>query len=269
MATPSPGRLAAGFALLVALALAGCSEGDRQAPASGAAPLQGERGAPEAFLAYEHRVAIRLPEALIEPRLAATRDACVTNRFGPCALLSVEQHGGRYRAGSLSLRVVPEGVEGLVGLAAGEGVLESRSTRAQDLAQAVEDNQRQRERLERQRETLLGYQARRDLSVSDMLALARELADVETQLAGLEQTAAEQRRRLSTNLLTLDFSADAAADGRVQRIARAADGLLDNLADGAAQALGLLGYGIPFALLLFPLALLVRALWRRATRPRR
>lgn len=251
-----------GWAVCGLLALlAGCSQpGDGLA----GAPIGGERAKAGAFLAYEHQIGISLDPAQIAPRLAAVREACQDERFGACDLLGIEQNAGSYRSASLSLRIVPDGVDKLLALAVEGGSLESRRTHAEDLAQAVSDTRQQGERLERQHRTLLAYQARKDLSVSDMLALARELAEVEVQLAASQQDAAQQQRRLDTNLLTLNFSS--APLGRLGRIGEAFAGLADHISEGASQALEMLGYGLPFALILFPLALLVRWLWRKSTR---
>jgi len=252
---------------LALLTLVGCSPSGDSHPPAGAA-LQGEMAQQGAFLAYEHSVGIRLPVEQVEPRLAAVREACSSQRFGQCDLLAIEQSQGAYQAASITVRIAPAGVEPLVGFAGEGGELQSRHTRAEDLAQAVSDTEQQRQRLERQRKTLLQYQARSDLSVSDMLALARELADVEVQLAGNAQQSAQQQRRLTTNLLTLSFSTDGEPVGRLARIGAAASGMLDNATEGATEAIRLLGYGIPFVIILFPLALLVRWLWRKASRVR-
>lgn len=249
--------------LLALTALAGCSPSDREA--SGGAALQGETSKPGAFLAYEHQVSIHLAAEAVAPRLAATREACNDGRFGSCELLAIEQNQGGYRAGQLVLRIVPEGVEKIVALAAEGGELQSRTTRAEDLAQAVGDNAHTRERLERQYKTLQAFQERKDLAVADLLALAREMAELEVQLAANAQESAQQQRRIATNLLTLDFTTDQQRPSRLSRIGEAAAGLLDNATEGTAQALEMLGYGIPFVVILFPLALLVRGLWRRAT----
>jgi hypothetical protein len=264
MLTPKSWFLATALALLP---LVGCSpSGDGRAPAGAA--LQGEMAQQGAFLAYEHSVGIGLPVEQVEPRLAAVRDACSSQRFGQCDLLAIEQSQGHYQAASITVRITPAGVEPLVGFAGEGGELQSRHTRAEDLAQAASDTEQQRQRLERQQKTLLQYQARTDLSVSDMLALARELAEVEVQLAGNAQQSAQQQRRLTTNLLTLSFSTEGEPVGRLARIGDAASGMLDNATEGATEALKLLGYGIPFVIILFPLALLVRWLWRKASRAR-
>ena len=136
--------------------------------------FQGETGKPGTALAYEHRVGIRLSAARIDAQLAASRDACNSERFGQCDVLAIEQRGGIGHYAELTVRIVPDGVEKLVAAAAEGGTLESRQTRAEDLAQAVADTRQQRERLQREYQTLQQYQGRKDMSVGDLLALAKK-----------------------------------------------------------------------------------------------
>ena len=63
---------------------------------------------------------------------------------------------------------------------------------------------------------------------ADLLALAREMAELEVQLAANAQESAQQQRRIATNLLTLDFTTDQQRPSRLSRIGEAAAGLLDN-----------------------------------------
>lgn len=251
---------------LVLLALTGCDSSSKGSDATGAAGFMGEKAQAGAFLAYEHSVGIELDKAVIAQRVTDTRQACTSGRFGACDLLGIEQGDSNYRAGSLRVRIVPEGVEPLVALAGDGGKLLSRQTHAEDLAQAVSDNNQVRERLQRQYKTLEQFQDRKDLSVSDMLALAREMAEVQVQLDATSQEAAQQQRRINTNLLTLNFSSEEQRPGRFSRIGDAFGNLLDNATDGTTKALEVLGYSIPFLIVLFPLALLVRWLWRKVTR---
>ncbi|WP_428480522.1 hypothetical protein [Pseudomonas protegens] len=90
---------------------------------------------------------------------------------------------------------------------------------------------------------------------------------IENDLQALAQTAAGQQRRLDTNLLTLKFLP---SDGvqRESSLKRAFSNLLDNLADGTAEALEKGSYVLPFVILAFPLVLLWVWLWRKFVRRR-
>ncbi|MFJ2381794.1 DUF4349 domain-containing protein [Pseudomonas protegens] len=249
------------LALFGALALSACSPGDHN---SSAVALGGTQGKAGAQLAYEHELSLSLPAAQIGPRLAQTREACEKAQFGPCNILRLEQ--GKYRA-QVTLRIVPDGVEPIVQQASQGAELGERITSAEDLADAVADVQRQQQRLKAQQQRLDELAARKDISVSDLIALSREQAGIENDLQALAQTAAGQQRRLDTNLLTLKFLP---SDGvqRESSLKRAFSNLLDNLADGTAEALEKGSYVLPFVILAFPLVLLWVWLWRKFVRRR-
>lgn len=238
--------------------LAGCSKKQEVAPA----PISGERSKAGAMLAYEHVLRIRLPGAEIAGRLAAARQACETARFGACNVLRIEQ---AEHDAELAVRIVPEGVEPMAKLAAQGGTVGFRQTTAEDLADAVSDNQRQRELLEKHAQHLAELAARKDIAVADLIALSHEQASVESQLQSLQAAAANQQRRLDTNRLELHFG-DTSAYSRGGRIGDGLSGLLDETTEGVTDALSLLGYGLPFLILAFPLALLWLWLWRRFAR---
>jgi hypothetical protein len=91
---------------------------------------------------------------------------------------------------------------------------------------------------------------------------------VESQLESLQAISANQQRRLDTNRLELHFG-DTTAYSRSRRIGDGFSGLLDETTEGVTDALGLLGHGLPFLILAFPLGLLWLWLRRRFTRGRR
>ncbi|WP_409372414.1 DUF4349 domain-containing protein [Pseudomonas nitroreducens] len=255
-------------ALALTVALAGCSGPSEHGAGAGVA-FQGEAAKAGAFLAYEHQVGIRLASERIDAQLAASRDACQQDRFGHCDLIAIEQSGdSQMRRAHLVVRIVPEGVEKLVALAAEGGQLQSRSTQAEDLAQAVSDNQQLRDRLQREYQTLQSFQGRKDMSVSDLLALAKATAEVEQQLHAASQDAAQQQRRIATNLLTLDFSSEYQPTGRWSRIGNAFSNSLEELTDGTVNAIQMAAFGLPILVVLLIAGLILRWLWRRLGRRR-
>ena len=251
-------------ALIVALALSfGCAKKDVQT----APDVVGEASKAGAFLAYEHTVHVDPGDDRVDARLDAVRDACLRERFGACSLLSLEQAAGTYPRGEISVRIIPEGVDPMVKLAADGATILTRTTRAEDLAEAVADTTHQAELLARQRTRLEEFQVRKDLSVADMLALSKELAALEVQGVQVARDAAQQRRRIETNRLTIAFAVPTMRSGAA-RIGDAFGSLREQFVDGVADALEYFGYALPFLLVGFPLLLVLRALWRRATRVR-
>lgn len=254
------------FLLLAAVAQAGvgCSN---KALVDHSVDVSGETSDPASALAYEHSVSVSVAKSEVNRRMQEVRAACKESRFGPCELLQFEQRQAEWPSGTLVLRVVPDGVEPLVEQAAISGKVGSRSTVAHDLARDVADSARQEQRLQARRAELLAFRERKDLAVADMLALANEIATVETSLAELEQQGAAHERRINTNLLTLQWNSHGSESAWAavgDAITDAGDTAIDGLAEAISYAVML----IPALILAFPIALLWRALWRRAVRQR-
>lgn len=247
--------------ILAAMLLAGCAKKVTGDPVR----AEGESSKESAFLAYEHDVRIELEPGHMAGRLDTLRAACSEDRFGACSLLTLDEGSTQAR---ITLRTAPAAIEPLVALAAGDGRIESRSLRGEDLADAVADNDTKLAMLQAHRDNLLGLRAKPGLSVGDTIALSQELARVETDLDGANRTAANQRRRIETNLLTLTFIAPYEHASAWSRLGDAFGDLGESAVDGTTEVLGMLGFGLPFLVVAFPLALLWRALWRRATRRR-
>jgi hypothetical protein len=240
----------------------GCSKKTTTAPVP-----SGATSSPDGTLAYQHTVGVDLDATKILERLAQTRAACEDARFGDCSVLAVETRSDGRPSGSITVRIVPAGVEPLTQMAAEGGRVESTQLRAEDLGDVVADTARQTQMLRTQRQTLQDYQGRSGLTAADLIALSGELSGLDTRLDALDRAAADQQRRIRTNLLTLYLS-DRGAHSGFGRIGTTVAGFTDSVVEGTTEALEMLGYGLPFAILAFPLALLWRALWRRATRRR-
>ncbi len=198
------------------LVLSGCSrpESATASAPSAAADSASARAPPGTFLAYEHNVSITLPGRDIPARVAAIQSSCFAQKFGDCAVLNVQQQGGEYSRGSVTVRIAPKGVEPLIAQAGNGGDISSRSMKAEDLADAVRDNALQRDRLEKEHARLLQFEGRPNLLIADMLTLSKQLAEIEAALDGAQREAAQQQHRIDTNLLTMEFQPTGTEAGR-------------------------------------------------------
>ncbi|HDS1039735.1 TPA: DUF4349 domain-containing protein [Stenotrophomonas maltophilia] len=187
------------------LAVVGCApQGDRAASASGAA-AEAVASPDGAFLAYEHDVQIQLQAEQISPRIQQVAQACQSATFGDCAVLEVDQRSGERPSGEVKVRIAPKGVEPLIGLAGEGGQTQGRNTRAEDLAQQVADTALTKARLEKEHARLLSYQDRKDLKIEDLMAITTRLSEIEAGVEQANKDAAQQRRRIDTQLVTLHF----------------------------------------------------------------
>lgn len=259
------------LAVVLLLATVACNRADlsESAPSGGSpAPMMDKAArapspteAAGAMLAYEHNAVIAIDADAIPQRLQAARAACDSARFGACVVLSVQQSGGDHPAGTLGMRIAPAGVEPMIALASDGAKLGSRSTRAEDLAVLVRDNSQLQERLRKEMARLQEFQQRRELAVADMIALSKQLAETEAQLLAVEQEAAQHRRRIDTQLLTLDFQPPGGETGR-NEIGQALRDSGEILSMGTAWTIRAVAFLVPLLLVLLLLVAAVRR-WRR------
>lgn len=217
--------------------------------------------AERAMLAYEHEIRIRLDAERIPAQVQALRKDCETAKFGACLVLHVSQSGGRYAQGSITVRAEPKAVEPLIASAGKGGEFGDRSTRAEDLAVAVRDNTLLQDRLRKQHARLLEFQGRSDLKVADVIALSEQLSKVEAELEAAERDGASHRRRIETQLLTLDFSPFAREEQRSE-IAAAFRDSGKVMAASAGGVIRVVSALIPILLALSLAIWLLRRAWR-------
>lgn len=258
-------------ALLLIGVLGSCKKEAVSAPEAmapeGVAGLASKAGG---FLAYTHTVGFEVDPDSIARRIAALQSACTDERFGACSVLELESTSGRAARGSIAMRVVPAAVEELVKLGADGTEVASRRTSAEDLADAVADVTDSRDLLTRQRAKLLEFSERKDLAVTDLITLSENLAAIDARLQSLAQDAAQQRRRIESNHLTINFASNAKWEDESDfSFVAIWDRFTSNLEDGIDGAAEYTGYFLPILVLFFPLALLWRWAWRWATRSSR
>jgi len=267
-----------GALLLAAAMLGGCAkhayapaEESVQIPqASMAKPAPGSdaSGAAKAdlgvLLAYEHQIRIRMPGERIAARASEVQAACNGGKFGACAVLGMNQSGGDDPSATLQVRIVPDGVDKLIGLAGKGEEIAERGIQAEDLATAVRDNGMRQDRLRKEHARLLEFQDRKDLKIADVMTLSSRIAEIESQLQAAEQEAAQQQRRISTQLVTLTFQTTRAQEntGEVGEAFKDVGGIVTGTIAFLIRAFAAL---LPVALVLTVLVLLIRRI-RRARR---
>lgn len=257
-------RLTGALAGTLVLALAGCSQ--NHAAADAGAGAAGAVASPEgAALAYEHDIDIQLEAAQIGPRVKQIADACQSARFGDCAVLQVGQQGGEYPTGSIRVRIAPKGVEPIIGLAGQGGEVSSRNTHAEDLAQQVADTALTKARLEKEHERLLAYEDGKDVKMADLLVITQRLSEIEAGVEQANKDAAQQRRRIDTQLVTVQFHTPAGQRSRseIGEAVRESGAILTSSVAFLIRAVSAL---LPVALVLWLFGWIGLKLWRRHKR---
>lgn len=258
---------------------AGCARHNSEAAADGTAAAVAAPAAPPAegggadkpdlgvLLAYQHRVLLRLPGERIASQAQAVRAGCDSGKFGACAVLEMSQTGGDFPSAMVQVRIVPAGVEPLVALAGKGGEISDRSIQADDLAAAVRDNAMLRDRLQKEHARLLQFQQRDDLKIADVLTLSNRIAELEAQLQGAQQEAAQQQRRISTQLITFDFETtrSQASRSEIGEAFRDFGGIVASVVAFLIRAVAVL---LPLSLAVLPLLWLLRRYLRKRRQAR-
>lgn len=256
-----------GALVLAGAVVTGCSDpsahADGMAYSESGTASDGATG--DALLAYEHSVGVQLDSADIVPRLQAIQAACRDARFGACTLLEAQQSAGERPSARAVLRMAPAGIEPMITLAGEGGEAGERSTRAEDLAVVVRDNATEQDRLTREMARLQLFEARRDLSVADMIALSERIAATEAAIEAAHREGAQHRRRVDTQLLTVQLRTRDGEQGRSE-IGAAFREFGSMLAMGAAWTIRATAFLLPLGLVGLFLFAMLRALWRRRRR---
>jgi len=256
-------RARAGLAGMLLLGLVACGRGGQDYAADAAA---GAVASPEgAFLAYEHDIRIQLDAKRISERVKAVSEACQSNRFGDCAVLQVGEEGGETRSGSIRVRIAPKGVEPIIALAGEGGEVASRNTHAEDLAQQVADTALTQARLQKEHAQLQAYQQRSDMKVADLLAVSQRMAEIEAGLEQANKDAAQQRRRIDTQLVTMNFEGPAGQRSRSE-IGKAFSEFGSIFTTSIAFVIRAIAALVPVGVVVWAVGAVVVALWRRRKR---
>lgn len=251
--------LGAGLGAL--MVLAGCSQHEMAADA-GAVAADAVQSPEGAFLAYEHTVQLQLPAKQIASRVKAVADACQSAKFGDCAVLNVSQQAGDAPSGSIRVRIAPKGVEPIIALAVDKGEVITRHTEAEDLAQQVADTQLMQARLKNEHERLLEYQQRRDLEVADLLTISQRMSEIEAGLEQANRDSAQQRRRIDTQLVTINMESTSSQRSRSE-IGRAFGEFGDIFSTSVAYLIRIAAGLLPVVIMGGVLLWGARAWWRR------
>lgn len=274
-----------GFRLLIAIyafgALSACSENDVSGMAPmqarmetatvgvAAAPAQALRAAPQtqargATLAYEHNISIETDKELLPTRLREIEAACNADRASGCTVLDVAlQSHQDLPSGHIRMRLAPAGVEPLISLAGKDAKVTGRNTRAEDLAEPVADTERQLALLSLHRDRLTEFMKSKDIKVDQLITVSKELATVQSQIDSLGTQRANLRRRIDTDLLTINLSLPSRA------YAAEASPVMDALryfGNDFRQAVGMvirfIAVLLPWLVIVLPGLFLLRWFWR-------
>ncbi len=251
-----------GFAFFMTIAMAACSRNNLAA--SGAA-LELRADQEHGTLSREHSVTVEVPETELDARYQRLADRCKTDSAHHCTILQSDVSTGQFASGLIKLRIDPGAVEELIAFSASLGRLEHRSTKVEDLAEAIQDTQSRVQMLTSYRKQLLELQAKAATNVDAAIKIASELSTVQGNLEQANGQAAFQTKRTTTDVVTIRFSVTE-QKAFWRPIGESLRDFSGNLSNGISQAITAVAYILPWLLVVTPGLYLVRFLWRRRGR---
>ncbi len=254
-------------AIILMIGGSGCSGGNASRTMTAPVMVAQQDRAPQdhGTLSRAHAVVIDVPETELESKFRRVVDRCAGDSAHHCAILQSDLTTGQFPSGLIKLRIDPGAVEDLVSFASSLGKLEHRSTKVEELADAVQDTQSRIEMLTNYRKQLLALQAKAATNVEAAIKIASELSTVQGDLERATGEAANQTKRVTTDIVTISF---AVAEQRAfwRPVHEAVRDFLGNLSNGISQAITAIAYIVPWLFVVVPGLYLVRFLWRRRGR---
>ena len=213
-------------------------------------------------LSREHTVVVDVRETELAGGFRRVADRCTSDSEHHCTILQSDLSSGEVPSGFIKLRIDPAAIEDLVSFVVRQGKIERRSTQVEDLADAIADTQARIEMLKSYRQQLLALQGKAGTNVEAAIKLASELSTVQTNLERVNGEAAFQTKRVTTDVVRIEF---VVAEHKAfwRPVHEAVRDFLGNLSTGLSQAITAIAYIIPWLFVVVPGLYLVRFLWRR------
>jgi hypothetical protein len=215
-------------------------------------------------LAYEHTVSIETTRELLPKRMQELEAACNADRASGCTVLDVTLHSQNdLPNGGIRMRLAPAGVEPMVALASKDGEVSARSTHAEDLAEPIADAERQLALMTLHRDRLTEFMRSKELKVDQLITVSKELATVQSQIDSLSTQRANLRRRVDTDLLTINLTLpvqEYSASG--SPIADALQSFGSDFREAVGMVIRFLAVLLPWLVVVLPGLFLLRLFWR-------
>lgn len=213
------------------------------------------------LLAYTYQTSLELPAEVLGDTHAAHVEACQNAGASTCQVIraQVNNADGPRPSAYLQLRAAPDWIvsfragldseaEELGGqVLSDQTSVEDLTTRIVDTAARVEAQTTLRDRLQQLLET-------RDGDLSDLLAVERELANVQADLDAQASVLAALRQRVNTSMLTLNYQAErqVVEPQTFNPIGRAFKEMGDVFAESVASLILFLAGALPWLVIAVP-----------------
>jgi hypothetical protein len=227
-------------------------------------PTQRPRAPRSESLAYEHHIFVEVAKEVLPARMQEIQTACTSNKDLACLILdySIRNDDG-VPSGTIRMRLAPTGVDPMIAIAGKGGEIASRNTHAEDLAEPIADTDRQLALLTTHRDRLAEFMKSRDIKVDQLIVVSKELATTQAQIDALGTQRANLRRRIDTELLTINLSIPSFASAAEQSpILDAFRAFGSEFRHAVANVIRFLAVLLPWLVVIVPGLIFIRFLWR-------
>lgn len=217
------------------------------------------------FLAYEHTLTIKISEAKLEQQYNQTIQSCSKNVEFQCVILGTRLETGSRRYAMIRLRINPKGLNKLIQTAAGEGRVEKKSTHVKDLARPIRDNTQRRSMLKNHQNQLLKLQNRPDNNIDSLIKISSELAKIQADLEYADGQNVHLMKRVKLDLVRFYFEVEH-QNSFLNPIVKVLKDFSNIISEGVAHMIWVVGYALPWGVMIGFLGWIVRLVWKRAKR---
>ncbi len=231
-----------------------------------------------ALLAYRYDMALELPAAVLADTQSAHARACMEAGPQRCQVIaaSVNNPDSPRPSAFLSLRAAPDWLAAFRAdleseAEASGGSVISASTRVEDLTARIVDSEARLAAQTTLRDRLLSLLETRDGDLSDLLAVERQLAQVQADLDARASVLAALRQRVDTSVLDIRYQAERqiVEPDAFDPIGEALEQMGEVFARSVAAIIVFVAGVLPWLVILIPLLWLVVHTLVRAIRGRR
>ena len=216
------------------------------------------------YLAYSHDFSVELPNAQVQPIYEQLLTACNTDEQFACVVVQSSIASGEFSRANLKLRVQSAGIKPLLQLLASQGQLVKQTTSAEDLSNAVVDNEKRIEMLLSYRTRLQALELQQSTDIDTLMKIASELATVQTDIEYAQGKKRNLLQRIKKDFLSIELYAKRQhiKQSFWQPITQAFDGLGHDIGLGISYLLTFLVYAVFWVPAIFIFLLVIRIFWR-------
>ena len=219
------------------------------------------KGAATKYLAYQHNVVVDVDFKSIATLHAKLIERCNNDTEHQCVVLRSNLQLKTYARSDIRLKLLPSGVAAYLTVLGDSGNIVSQSSEAEDLTDAIVDNQKRLDMLQKHRTRLEQLEAREDVDIDALLKIATEISRVQSELEfalGKEQKLAS---RVENDILNIQLSSSQSVSA-LGVIGLSLKSFSDDMAYAVADVIYFIASIIPWLPLFVLFAWLMRWCWR-------